>query len=120
MPWTLGRDEDPIPSYETEGTNKVLYHATEPENVPAIMRDGLKPPVYLMNGRSAVQGIEKSTRENYAQYGTYPGGNQVLLRITLPQDWPLRLDEASETPEYVKSMRAIPADHITVDNQHWP
>lgn len=120
--WTLGQDkpEDPIPSYETEGTNKVFYHATSPENVPTIMESGLMPPVYMMNGRFVVQGMEKLVREKYARYGTYPGGEQVLLRITLPRDWPLRLDEASYSGLFAKSMRRIPPDHITIDNKHWP
>ena len=78
-----------IPSYETEGKYKVMYHATEPENIPAIMRVGLKAPVYMMNGRSTVKGLQLAARRQYTKFGTYAGGYQVLLRIKLPKDWPL-------------------------------
>lgn len=115
-----GGQGEPIPSFETQGNYKVFYHATEPENVPAIMKDGLKPPVYLMNGRSTVRALQRATRRRYAEYGTYAGGYQVLLRIRLPKDWPLVQDEASDTPQYVKSLTAIPPQYISVDEEHWP
>lgn len=109
-----------IPSYETEGKYKVMYHATEPENIPAIMRVGLKAPVYMMNGRSTVKGLQLAARRQYTKFGTYAGGYQVLLRIKLPKDWPLILDEASDTPQYVKSLEAIPPEYISIDQEHWP
>jgi len=115
-PWTLGQDkpDDSVPAYETEGKFKVFYHATEPENVDRILLDGLRAPVYMMNGRSTVNVVQRSTS------ATYPGGYQVLLRIKLPKDWPLVQDEASETPQFVKSLVVIPPSDITVDNRHWP
>lgn len=114
------KPEDSVPAYETEGKNKIFYHATERENVDNILLNGLRAPVYMMNGRATVGRQERNAREQNAKFGSYPGGHQVLLRIKLPKDWPLLLDEASLTPEYVRSMEPIPPEYINVDNSHWP
>jgi hypothetical protein len=96
------------------------FHATEPENVPAILKEGLKPPTYLMNGRGTVVSIERAVSKQFARSQVYQGGQQVLLKVTLPADWPLVRDEASETDLFMKSLVLIPARYIVVDKKHWP
>ena len=95
---------------------RLLFHATDPENVPSIMKDGLKAPVYMMNGLGTIEAIERGI----AKQTDYKGGNQVLLQIRLPNDWPLFRDEASETDQYVKSLKSIPSKYIEIHNRRWP
>lgn len=98
----------------------VYFHATEPENAAKILREGLIAPVYLMKGKETADFISLSVSRIYAQSGVYKGGNQVLLKVELPVDWPVQRDEASETDQYMKSLKSIPAQYISIESSRWP
>lgn len=108
-----------IPIYEVKNDKKVMYHVTSREDVDSILRTGLRAPVFMMNGRETVHGVEESAREIEAEHG--PSGDEpgVLLRIELPHDWPLHIDEAFDAPMYLVSESEILPDMITVDNWSW-
>lgn len=116
----LNPARNPIRAWEVKDNKKIMYHSAHREDIDSVLRTGLRAPVYMMNGREAVHSVEESAREIAAEHGPSEEEPSVLLKIELPYDWPLHIDEAFPgTPMYLVSERRVPPDLITVDNWSW-
>ena len=87
-----------------------LFHVANPDDIKSIMKRGLSSPVFLINGRIVLDALFTPKQGVKPITGT-------VLKVVLPIDWPLYIDEAFGTINSVYSCTEIPSSMITVERE---